>query len=145
MANVVSRTSPYKYLRSVNEPDYPETDWIWNPDLSAVEGFPPKYWAVSGDAVSLLSQAERDAIDAAEQSDRLDAIANELTQAQSVLRAITEVLVDEFNRHAEKTNAILDAIDNANNLASLQTAIRAIADHPSRSLADLRNAARNKL
>lgn len=97
MANVLSRTAPYVYLTSVNDPLYPPQDWIINPDLSAVRGFDPKYWSVTGDTVSLLSQAERDAIDAAEETARLDSIADELTQTQSILRAFAEVVLDEFN------------------------------------------------
>lgn len=145
MADVLSRTQPYRLLRSVHTPDYPAIDWIIEPDLSAVRGFDPKYWTVSGDTVSLLSQAERDAIDAAEQTAKLDSIADELTRTQSVTRAFAEVVADEFNRHAEKINGILTAIDGANNLADVKSAIGAISDMPTRTLQDLRDAVRGKL
>jgi len=45
MANVLHRTSKV-YLTSVNTPDYPEEDWVINPDLSAVENVPVRYWVV---------------------------------------------------------------------------------------------------
>lgn len=64
MANVLSRTPPYQYRRSVNDPDYDIADWIFNPDLSAVTGFGPQYWIVTGDVVTLMNQAARDAVDA---------------------------------------------------------------------------------
>ena len=63
----------------------------------------------------------------------------------ALLRAAMLVIVDEFNNHADKTNAILTAIDNATSLANLKTAIAAIADLPQRNGAQLRAAANNKL
>lgn len=65
MASVLNRNT-MQYLRSVNAPEYPAEDWIINPDLSAVAGVDRKYWKISGDAVSEMSQAEQDAVDAAE-------------------------------------------------------------------------------
>jgi len=65
MANVLNRTSK-QYLKSVNTPDFPVSDWIVDPDLSAVNSFPNKYWVISGDVVSLMDQAARSAVDAAE-------------------------------------------------------------------------------
>ena len=60
MANVLNRTTgnsgsyPYgkDYRVSVNEPDFPEVDWIWDPDLSAVAGQPSKYWNIDMDSVA---------------------------------------------------------------------------------------------
>ena len=45
MANVLNKTTKV-YLQSVNTPEYPETDWIINPDLSAVVGIPSCYWRI---------------------------------------------------------------------------------------------------
>ena len=64
MANVINRTTK-QYLRSVNTPDFPVEDWIINPDLSALESVPQKYWKVVGDTVVEMDQAEKDAVDAA--------------------------------------------------------------------------------
>jgi len=33
-------------LTSVNTPDYPASEWVVNPDLTAVAGVPQKYWAI---------------------------------------------------------------------------------------------------
>ena len=63
----------------------------------------------------------------------------------ALLRAVLLILVDEFNIHSLKTNAILDAIDGAANLAGLKSTVGAIADLPNRTGAQLRTATINKL
>lgn len=65
MSNVLNRTT-LQYLQSVNTPDYPIGDWVINPDLSGVVGVPQKYWKLTGDVVSEMTQPEKDAVDAAE-------------------------------------------------------------------------------
>jgi len=45
MANVLHRQSKLM-LTSVNTPDYPASEWVVNPDLTAVAGVPQKYWAI---------------------------------------------------------------------------------------------------
>lgn len=134
MADVLHRTAgatfPYRkdYRQSVNEPDFPQADWIWDPDLSAVAGFDSIYWDIGGDTVSLANPATRNARDAEiaaarEQADkdaqklRLDDI-----QGERVLRALVKVLIDEINilrqQHAladrtlaQARTAILNEID----------------------------------
>ena len=76
MARAIHRTI-YNYLRSVHTPDFDPADWLINPDLSGVSGVPEKYWKVSGDSVVEMSQAEKDAVDAA------NAPFDELMQAYS--------------------------------------------------------------
>jgi hypothetical protein len=67
MANVVNRTAvPLLILYSVNTPDYPESDWIINPDLTILETVPIKYLKVSGDLVIEMTTAEKAVVDAAE-------------------------------------------------------------------------------
>ena len=63
MADVLNRTTK-ELKRSVHTPDFPATDWVINPDLSAVDGVPANYWKITGDVVSEMSQAEKDAVDA---------------------------------------------------------------------------------
>ena len=63
MSNVLHRITR-KYTRSVNTPDYPVLDYIINHDLSAVSDFPNKYWKIAGDTVTLMSQSQRDTVDA---------------------------------------------------------------------------------
>lgn len=64
MAIVLNRTTKQLY-RSVNTPDFNVVDWIISPNLDAVVGFEAKHWIISGDVVSLMSQVDRDAVDAA--------------------------------------------------------------------------------
>lgn len=64
MANVVNRTT-VEYIKSVNTPDYSPAEWIINPDLSALDDVPHRYWKVVGDDVVEMDQAEKDAVDAA--------------------------------------------------------------------------------
>lgn len=120
MANVLHRTTK-QYFQSVNTPDYPTIDWIINPDLSAVTGFDSKYWIITGDVVTLMSQAERDAVDAADLEAARDGIVNILDGTEEILRAFASVMVDEIN------------------------ILRANHSLPDRTLAQLKTAIRNKM
>lgn len=62
-----------------------------------------------------------------------------------LLRGVAAVLVDEFNLHALKINAILDAVDGAATLAALKTAIAAIPDYPQRTLPQVVTAIKAKI
>ena len=57
MADVINRITG-QYLRSVNTPDYPISDWIINPMLPDCD---PSKWVVEGDLVREITQAEKDA------------------------------------------------------------------------------------
>lgn len=144
MAAVLNRTTK-EYLRSANTPEYPVLDWIINPDMSAVEGWASKYWIITGDTVSLMTEAQRNAVDAAELEAMRDSVVTQLDAQEDILRGFMLAVLDELNGHALKINAILDAIDQATNLASLQTAVGQIADYPQRTPINLRTAVRNKL
>ena len=91
MADVVKRTTK-QYLKSVNTPDYPTVDWIINPDLSALAGVPTKYWTITGDVITEMTQGEKDAVDAAE------------TAAQ--LAVFKQQLKDEFDAQNDNTKAL---------------------------------------
>ena len=69
MSNVLNRTTK-QFLRSVNEPDYPTSAWIHNPDMAAVTKQDgtferEEYWTITGDIVTLKSPAEQAIVDAA--------------------------------------------------------------------------------
>ena len=64
---------------------------------------------------------------------------------ERVLRAIVLLVLDEFNAHANKINAILDAVDQSVTLADLKLRIAAIPDYPQRTGAQLLNAIKNKI
>ena len=144
MADVLNRTTK-QYLPSANTPDYPVSDWIINPDVSAVAGQPTKYWKINGDTVSLMSQAERDAVDAAELAVARDSVASQMDSVEDYSRAFALTILDEINLHAARTTAILDAVDGATPLANLKTAVAAIPDVPQRTIGQLKTAVRGKL
>jgi len=60
-----------------------------------------------------------------------------LTEEGSVVRALALLMLDEFNSHAEKITAILNAADSASSLATFKTAMAAIVDQPQRTQAQL--------
>lgn len=144
MSSVLNRTTK-QYLASVNTPDYPTAQWIIEPDLSAVVGFDSRYWTITGDVVTLMSPAERAAVDASLLTAERDAVAAQLQQTENVLRAFMLTVLDELNLHALKHNAILDAIDAGANLSAVKTNILAIADYPQRTESQLRTTVRSKL
>lgn len=146
MASWLHRTTK-QFLQSVSPNSLPEptTNYIQEPDLSVVTGFPSKYWILTGNVISLMSQVQRDVVDAAERQASRDIAAQELDGLENLLRAFMLTVLDEFNRHSLKTNAILDAIDNANNLSQLKSTVAAINDFPQRTIAQLRSIIRNKL
>jgi hypothetical protein len=144
MAHVLNRTTK-EYIRSANTGDYPVEAWIINPDLSAVDGFPDKYWVITGDVVSLMDQAQRDAVDAGNVDTGRDAVAALIDRVEAYERAFALALLDELNAHSTKINAILTAIDNGGTLAQVKTNIAAIADLGQRSVAQMKTAIRGKL
>jgi len=96
MANVLNRTTK-QYLASVNTPEYPVAEWIINPDLSAVSGQPAKYWVISGDSVTFMDQASRDAVDAELRDASRESAVKQLDQTEDILRAFMLVVLDQFN------------------------------------------------
>jgi hypothetical protein len=78
-------------------------DWIINPDLSAVVGFAPRYWEISGDAVSLMDQASRDALDAAALDAERESLMAQIDDLESIIRAVVLMMLSEVN--TLRTNA----------------------------------------
>lgn len=144
MATVLNRTTK-QLIASADTPQYPVEHWIHSPDLSAVTGQPAKYWTISGDTVSLMDEAARDAVDAAEAAARVDGIAGELQQTENITRAFMLLVLDDRNATAAKLNSLLDAIDAASSLANLKTAVAAIANLPTYDETQLRTAIKAKL
>ena len=57
MANVLNKITK-QYLRSVNTPDYPTSEWMINPILPDCD---KKFWLIEGDTIREMAQAEKDA------------------------------------------------------------------------------------
>ena len=100
MATVLNRATK-KLRRSVNTPDFDPADYIINPDLSAVEGQPSKYWEIRGDVVSLMNPAQRKQADADELAAR-DAADRASEKArmtdERLLRAMSVFVGQEMNK-----------------------------------------------
>lgn len=121
---------------------------IQNPTMDpALNGQPRKYWKLNAtsDGAELQTPAERTATDAAILSASRDFVADLIQTPERYERAFAEILLDEINGMSDTTNQIMDAINNASNLAGVKTAVGAIPALPTRTLAQLRTALRNKL
>lgn len=123
MADVIHRTT-LRFLPSVNEPDYPEPTWKWNPDMTAVAGVPQIYWKAPADwdVVNAgpveMTQPEKDAVDAAILTAARDGTAGALDFAEGFERAFALVVLDEINTlRAEHALA-------ARTITQLKTALR---------------------
>ena len=99
----------------------PEANYVQDPDLSPVDGFPSRYWSLAGDIFSLVDQSTRDAIDAAILVAQRDGLADDIDRNETFLRAFALVVLDEFNN------------------------LRAQHGLNPRTIAQLKNAVRNKL
>jgi len=144
MATVYNKTT-HAIIESANTPDYDPSEWLINPDLSGVAGVPQRYRKLVGDVPTEMTQAEKDAVDAAALVASRAAAVAQLEQAEDVLRAFMLLVLDELNAHAAKTNAILTGVENATTLANVKTAVAAIADYPTRTEQQLRTAIHAKL
>ena len=116
MASVLNRTTK-AFRSSANTPDFPVADWIINPDMSAVTGFGSQYWIITGDVVTLMDQAARDAVDLVASDAQKDTEAERL-QVSGFDRAFAEVVLDEVNILRAEAGL------GARTLAQLKTALR---------------------
>lgn len=83
-----------QYLQSVNTPEYSgDPDVIVNPDISSVVNVPHKYWKRVGNTVAEMTQAEKDAINAAELQARKDAVVDPSNaNLKDILTALIKVI-----------------------------------------------------
>lgn len=101
MGDFLHRTTK-QLLRSVSPNSLPEPiqNYIAQPDLSAVDGQPEKYWSINGDTVSLMNKAARDTADAAEAQVAINADRAERKASMDrdrFKRALIEVMRREIN------------------------------------------------
>jgi hypothetical protein len=146
VADVINRTT-LEFMRSVNEPLYPEPTWKHSPDMSQVVGVEPRFWKwdAIADRPIPMTAPEQAAVVSTKLNAARDAAVERLTVQEDLLRAFMLLVLSEFNAHTAKVNAILSAIDAATTLANLKTAIAAIPDLPVRTEQQLRTAIRNNL
>jgi hypothetical protein len=66
-------------------------------------------------------------------------------KTERLVRALMEVILDEFNLHALKHNAILDSADAATSFADFKARMVLVPDYPARTAAQLVNAIKTKI
>ena len=153
MPNYLHRTSK-QYLTSRSPADLiePVGNYIQDPDLTAVVGFPSIYWTITGDIVTLMTQGQRDAVDAAILADQ---ITDEKTQAEVIhdlssadsraLRAVVLLLVDELNSLRTQWRDFQTVVDAAANLGAMKTGVAGLPTLNDRTYSQARTAIGNKI
>ena len=126
----------------------PESDatWIYDPDLSAITGVLSKYWIITGDAVSEMSQAQKDAVDEAELTASRDlSIQVQIDDLETVLRQVVILTVGELNDLRQWIESYKTEVANASSLSDLQTRVAALPNMPDRQFSVVKTQLRNAL
>jgi hypothetical protein len=95
-----------QFLESVNTPDYDESDWIIDPDMSAVDGVPVKYWKISGNIVSEMNQDEKAAYDSAHPAPIKDVSPRQMRSALILSGVSLESIDAALNTLSEPTRSL---------------------------------------
>jgi hypothetical protein len=114
MGTVVHKTT-FETRASVNTPDYDPAEWLINPNLEAMSSVPVKYWKVAGDALAEMTQAEKDAVDAALLPDVKRA------RCRLVDERTTELITQGFEFPPESGNVFSLSAEAQSNLLGLKT------------------------
>lgn len=148
MATVINRNTK-QYLMSVHTPDYPALDWIHNPiiPLCAL-----KYWKIVGDEVLEMSQAEKEAIDLAEQQayelylENLKDLTNlnAIENYDKLVKAFALLTLDQINNIREWLENFKIEVSQSTSLADFKTRVASLSAMPSFSVEQFRNAIKNK-
>ena len=176
MANVINRTT-LVFLTSVNDPEYADPPWLVVPPGSeneaVIAAVPTQYRKIAGDVISEMTQAEKDAVDAATVAAIRDDVAGRLDELEDITRALEsygknsiplyviygkdsrreplilpEIItprIDELNGRASTWNAILDAANASSNYSAFRSAVGSIPNYPQRTIAQMKTGVRNKL
>lgn len=117
MGDYLHRTTKrFRQSISPNELPEPLANYIEDPDLSAVAGVPSIYWIVTGDVISEMAQGEKDTVDAALLSSARDAeIQAAVDNLESVLRALTKMIISEINILRQQFNTTTTEVQQATN------------------------------
>ncbi len=147
---VTNRTPPHEHIVSPSGglSDWPTAQWVWDSATAqslVASAVPGKYWNLSGDIFTEMTQPEKDAVDAQELSAQRDTTSARLDEIEDIVRAFVLTLLDERNRMAQAFNDLKNGIATANNLNDAKTAAALISDEPIRTVAQIKNGIRNKL
>ena len=148
MADVVNtETRDVRMSVNLGVAPYNATPWlmITREQFLAWSVIPQIYrkWVV--DHIEEMSAGEKAIVDAALREQMRDEVIQQVDNLEDILRAFMLTVLDELNAHSAKVNAILTAVDTANNFAEVKSNYAAITDLPARTAAQLRSAIRAKL
>lgn len=142
-----------EYRQSVNTPDYEgQPNVLINPNLSAVAGQPMRYWKHIAGEIQLMTQGERDAVDAAIATSTLNSARNGAKDQivgtiplPILLRALADILKDEINVVRGWTASFKTEVAAASNLADLKTRVATLPTLGARTLAQLKTAINSRI
>ena len=120
----VHRTDKTVCKSSVDDAVHFDSNWIVDADLSNVVDVPPRFWNITGDTITEMTESQKDVVRAERQAARRDALAAKLDSDFD--RAIALVMLHLINETRQTVNDLRDAIVNANSLADVKTAAAAI-------------------
>jgi hypothetical protein len=131
MSTVLHKTAtPAIYLSSVHTPNFPTSEWFINPDTSAVDAVPTKYWKRPlSDPVLEMNQSEKDAVDASIAAAELASDRSEAADRASLdigTRSVFEGWLFEVNKLNSRVQELQDAftaMKGTSTLAALRNAI----------------------
>ena len=145
MADFVNTTTCAVELSCNDKP----AGWVTLPwaDALVALAIPQQYRKWTGSAVAEMTAPEKAVVDAAAKAAAKTAVLAGVNgpDRPDLLRAVALLVLDEFNAHAAKMNALLTAIDNAASLGALKTAVALIADLPTRTVDQLKTALASKM
>lgn len=145
MASLLN-TSTLEILRSADETKL-SSPWtvISEQNAATWQAIPPQYRKLVGEAIEEMTQAEKDAVNAARLQAARDAEAAQLQSQEDILRAFMLVVLDDRNLLAARLSSLLDAIDGASSLATLKTAVATINNPRQYDEQQLRGAIKSRL
>lgn len=115
---------------------------VWDAGLNNVRAMTaPEVAALPGQLATAKAQAAKASATAGIDTGALQAGDTN----QRLFVAVVGMILDEFNLHKDKLNAILNAIDASTTYATLKTNIAAVPDYPTRTQAQLITALKAKI
>ena len=136
MATVVYKADPSIFSISVNEPDFSQVDWLWDPDgfFTLHPSVPSKYWKLNGGATDIeeMTAGEKTVVDDAAAAALVTATHARLTaEVGGDVRALIQLLNKRdnylINRVIELQNRVQAMLDSSGNAETMRTAGLAVS------------------
>lgn len=114
-------------------------------EAESIQAIPQKYREWNGIIVSEMDAGEKAAVDQALLNLQRDELASLYDDLESETRAFALSVLDIVNLLGGRINAIRDAIDSANNLADVKSAVSVIPPIPTYTVAQMKSSVRSNL